>query len=64
MDDRLADTDDKNLDDASLAERPSLLSADQRMRALPSLPIEVLTALPYAARPGRLRGVSVLTINT
>ncbi|MEX0707161.1 MAG: AcaB family transcriptional regulator, partial [Woeseia sp.] len=48
----------------SAAEHPSLLTADQRMRELPSLPIPVLTALPYAARPGRLRGVSVLTIKT
>ena len=64
MDDTSADTDDKSHDDESLAKRPSLLAADQRMRALPSLPIQLFTALPYAARPGRLRGVSVLTIKT
>jgi integrating conjugative element protein (TIGR03761 family) len=64
VDDTSADTDDKSRDDESLAKRPSLLAADRRMRELSPSPIQVLTALPYAARPGRLRGVSVLTIKT
>lgn len=64
MDDTPADSDNKSCNDVPPAKRPSLLAADQRMRELPSAPIQVLTALPYAARPGRLRGVSVLTIKT
>ena len=64
MDDKTVGTDDNRREDVSLAQRPSLLAAEKRMRVLPSSPIEVLTALPYAARPGRLRGVSILTIKT
>lgn len=34
------------------------------MRKVPTLPVRVITALPYAERPGKLSGASVLTIKT
>ena len=58
------ESDDRNRGEGQLATRPSLLAADHRMRQKPALPVPVLTAQPYAARPGKLRGISVLTIKT
>ena len=55
---------DRDRGEGALATRPSLLTADQRMRQKPALPVPVLTAEPYGARPGKLRGISVLTIKT
>ncbi|HNP35023.1 MAG TPA: TIGR03761 family integrating conjugative element protein [Woeseiaceae bacterium] len=58
------EADNEDARNAAEIDHPALLEAEQRMQEVLPVPVRVVSATPFAARPGVLRGASTLTVKT